>query len=145
MKQNMKVFLLALVMGMIVSYLVCVKFDNPLTILALDSKVTYFYVGAYNTLEEATNKKANYENVYIWNDNGVYKLVLGLYNKKESVDLMASYFTDKRVNFRVGEVNVAAEFIKKINDYEMLIKSSSSTYYDSLNAAILKEFGEYKS
>jgi len=34
---------------------------------------------------------------------------------------------------------------KKINDYEMLIKSSSSTYYDSLNAAILKEFGEYKS
>lgn len=143
MKQNIKIFLIALVLGMAASYIFCYKFDDPLSSFALESKVTYFYVGSYNSLDAATSKKSNYENAIIYNDSGIYKIVIGVYSSKESIELMSSYFIDSGINFRVSELKVDNTFLKNISSYEMLIKTSEKNYYDSINNSLLKLFNEY--
>jgi len=79
MKQNVKVFLVALLIGIVSCYIFCYKFDNTIITNALESKITYFSVGSYNSLENAANKKSNYKNALIYNDNGIYKVIIGVY------------------------------------------------------------------
>lgn len=144
MKHNLKVFFTALLIGMIASYIFCYKFDNPLTTLAKETKVTYFYLGSYNDYESANTKKGTYPEALIYNDNGIYKIIIGVYNEKDSIDLMSSYFWDKGLNFHQGELKVSSEFIKKISNYELLIKSSAAEkHYNDINNTILSLFNEY--
>ena len=100
MKQNIKIFLIALIIGMVISYVFFYKFDDTLITNAIESKVTYFYIGSYNNIDEANKKKNNYKNSLIYNDNGIYKIIIGVYNKKECIELMESYFLDKGLTFR---------------------------------------------
>lgn len=143
MKQNVKIFLIALVIGMISAFLVCYKLEPTIISNALETKVTYFYVGSYNDLTSANNKKANFNNAIIYNDNGIYSIIIGVYSKKESIELMESYFFDKGINFRKKEVKASGELIKTMRDYELLIASSDKSYYDNLNKSLLKLFSEY--
>lgn len=143
MKQNVKIFLIALVIGMISAFLVCYKLEPTIISNALETKVTYFYVGSYNDLTSANNKKANFNNAIIYNDNGIYSIIIGVYSKKESIELMESYFFDKGINFRKKEVKASGELIKAMRDYELLIASSDKSYYDNLNKSLLKLFSEY--
>lgn len=143
MKQNIKLFLIALIIGMISSYILCTKFDSPLEALAFESKITYFYVGSYNDLSEATTKKNKYQNALIYNDNGIYKVIIGLYSNKESIDLMSSYFIDKGLTFQKNELKVSSEFKKSCESYEVLIKTSTPNYYDNINNSLLNLFNEY--
>lgn len=143
MKQNIKLFLIALVIGMLSSYILCTKFDSPLEALALESKITYFYVGSYNNLNEATTKKNKYQNALIYNENGIYKVVIGLYSNQESIDLMTSFFIDSGITFQKSELKVSNEFKKSCESYELLIKSSETSHYDNINKSLLNLFNEY--
>lgn len=143
MKNNIKIFLIALILGMVSSYIYCTKFDNTILTKALESKVTYFFVGSYNSELEAKDKSINLKNSLIYNDNGIYKIVIGVYKSEDSILLMTSYFNDLGINFYKGELKINNEFIKNVEAYESLIKTSSKDSYDSINNYILKSFNEY--
>lgn len=143
MKQNVKIFLIALIIGMITAFIICYKFDPAVISNAIEAKITYFYVGSYNDLESATTKKNQYQNAIIYNENKVYQVIIGIYNNKECIDLMESYFLDKGVTFRKKELKVKSELLKSMQDYELLITTSSKNYYGDLNNSLLKLFNEY--
>ncbi len=143
MKDKLKVFLCALLIGMITSYFVCYKYNDNILGFAKDSKVTYFYVGVYNNLEKATIKKNSMNNAIIYNDNGLYKVLIGVYSTKESISLMSSFFLDQGITFQKEETKINSEFLKNSESYELLIKNSDETYYDNLNNSLLKLFNEY--
>lgn len=143
MKQNIKIFFIALVLGGLATYLVCYKLDTPIISNALDSKVTYFYVGSYNNLEDANNKKNKYPSSIIHEEEGIYRVIIGIYNKKECIELMESYFLDQGITFRKKEMKIGSEYLKLISNYELLITTSDKTYYNNLNNSILKLFYEY--
>ena len=143
MKENVKIFLIALVIGMITAFFVCYKYDNTIFADALANKVTYFYVGSYNNLEDATNKKNGYKTAMIYPDNGIYKVIIGVYNKKESISLMESYFLDSGIEYRTSTLKVDNELIRNIDSYELLIKSSNKNYYENINESILNTFSTY--
>lgn len=143
MKQNVKIFLIALGIGMLSAFLICYKLEPTIISNALETKVTYFYVGSYNDLNSANNKKANYSNSLIYQEEGIYKIIIGVYSKKESIELMESYFSDKGINFHKKEVKANPELIKKMHDYELLIASSEKSYYESINKSLLRLFNEY--
>ena len=143
MKQNVKIFLIALGIGMISAFVVCYKIEPTIISNALETKVTYFYVGSYNDINSANNKKSNYTNALIYNSDGIYSVIIGVYNKKESIELMESYFIDKGINFRKKEVKASQELIKAMRDYELLIATSDKNYYENLNKSLLKLFSEY--
>jgi len=143
MKNNIKIFLIALVLGMLVSYIYCTKFDNTILTKAIESKVTYFYIGSYNNELEAENKSSRLKNSLIYNDNGIYKVIIGVYKNKDSIELMTSYFNDLGITFYKSELKINNEFIKTLSTYEALIKTNTKDNYYNINSYILKSFNEY--
>lgn len=143
MKQNIKIFLIALIIGMISSYIICYKFDNSLIVNALNNHVTCFVLGAYTNEEEALAKSQNYNPSTIYNDKGIYKVIIGVYNNKKSIALMSSYFNDKNIKYTIEELDIDSQFINQIKNYEELIVTSQNIYYESLNQEIINVFNEY--
>ena len=73
MKQNKKVFLVALLIGFGVIYFYNSKFDTTIVTKALAPEATIIYVGAYNDLDKANLKKEEYPEAIIYNNENVYK------------------------------------------------------------------------
>lgn len=144
MKENVKVFLIALIIGMAVAFFLSYKFQDDVA-FALNPKVTYFYVGTYNNLDVANTKAQNYTSSFVFENNGIYQVVIGVYQDKNVIDLMSSYFLDKGITFYQEELKVDNKFLSDISNYELLIKSSDSSYYDSINSSLLNLFREYMS
>ncbi len=142
MKQNIKIFLIALVLGMGIAFLISFKFKEPIA-LAINRKATYFYVGSYNSLETANTKKANYKNSLIYQDGNIYKVVIGIYYDDEVVELMSSYYNDLGISFYQGKLEVNSDFLYNIKDLELLFKASNYDYYENVNESILNLFDEY--
>ena len=142
MKENVKIFLIALIIGMAVAFFLSYKFSDDVA-FAINPKVTYFYVGTYNNVDDANNKARNYTNSLVYEDNSLYKVVIGIYQDKGVIDLMSSYFRDQGIVFYQEEIKVDSSFLSDISNYELLILSSDAAYYESVNISILNLFGEY--
>lgn len=142
MKENVKVFLIALVLGMAVAFFLSFKFQDDV-VLAINPQVTYFYVASYNDSEKAQQKQEEYAHSLIYEDNGIYKIVIGVYQDRGVIALMSSYFSDLGIDFYTDEMKVDSSFLREIENYEYLIKSSEATYYESINTTILNLFDEY--
>lgn len=142
MKENVKIFLIALIIGMAVAFFLSYKFSDDVA-FAINPKVTYFYVGTYNNVDDANNKARNYTNSLVYEDNSLYKVVIGIYQDKGVIDLMSSYFRDQGIVFYQEEIKVDSSFLSDISNYELLILSSDAAYYESVNTSILNLFGEY--
>lgn len=144
MKENVKIFLIALILGMAIAFFLSFKFKDQVA-FALNPTVTYFYVGSYNSLEVATNLSHSYSNSVVYQDGDIYKVVIGVFSDANVVDLMSSYFEDKNISFDRGSMSVDSSFLREISSYELLIKSSDTSYYESINESILNLFREYMS
>ena len=142
MKENVKVFLIALVLGMAVAFFLSFKFQDDV-VLAFNPQVTYFYVASYNDPAKSEEKQKEFPNSLIYEDNGIYKIVIGVYQDRGVIALMSSYFSDLGIDFYTDEMKVDSSFLREIENYEYLIKSSEATYYESINTTILNLFDEY--
>ena len=71
MKENVKIFLIALILGMAVAFFLSYKFSDDVA-FALNPKVTIFYVGSYNNLDVANEKGNKYSNHLVYEDHGIY-------------------------------------------------------------------------
>ena len=142
MKENVKIFLIALILGMAIAFFLSFKFKDQVA-FAINPTVTYFYVGAYNKIEAATEKSQEYSHSVIYQDGDIYKVVIGVYYDENVIDLMRSYFEGKGISFSQGIIRADNAFLKEINNYELLIKSSDTNYYGNINESILNLFREY--
>lgn len=142
MKENIKIFVIALIIGMAIAFFLSFKFQDDVA-LAINPEVTYFYVGSYNRLEDANQKAANYPNSVIYQNGSIYQIVIGVYHGTEVIALMSSYFHDQNISFYQETMKVDSSFFKDISTYELLIKSSDASYYESVNTSMLQLFREY--
>lgn len=142
MKENIKIFLIALILGMAVAFALSYKFREPIA-FALNPEATILYVASYNNIDTATSKQANYPNSVIYEEEGIYKIVIGIFSDKIVLDLMKSYFQDQGLTFYEEKIKTNSHFLQEINNYELLIKSSETSYYDTLNKSLLNLFNEY--
>ena len=142
MKENIKIFLIALILGMAVAFALSYKFREPIA-FALNPEATILYVASYNNIDTATSKQANYPDSVIYEEEGIYKIVIGIFSDKIVLDLMKSYFQDQGLTFYEEKIKTNSPFLQEINNYELLIKSSETSYYDTLNKSLLNLFNEY--
>lgn len=142
MKENVKIFLIALILGMAVAFFLSYKFQDEVA-FAFNPEVTYFYIGTYNNMDDASTKAYQYPNSLIYENDGLYQVVIGVYQDKSIIALMSSYFQDKNISFYQEQMKVNSTFLKEIANYELLIKASDSSYYESINASLLNLFDEY--
>ena len=98
MKENIKIFLIALILGMAVAFALSYKFKEPIA-FALNPEATILYVASYNNIDTATSKQANYPDSVIYEEEGIYKIVIGIFSDKIVLDLMKSYFQDQGLTF----------------------------------------------
>lgn len=142
MKENIKIFLIALILGMVVAFALSYKFREPIA-FALNPEATILYVASYNNIDTAISKQANYPNSVIYEEEGIYKIVIGIFSDKIVLDLMKSYFQDQGLTFYEEKIKTNSHFLQEIKNYELLIKSSETSYYDTLNKSLLNLFNEY--
>ena len=142
MKENIKIFLIALILGMAVAFALSYKFKEPIA-FALNPEATILYVASYNNIDTAISKQANYPDSVIYEEEGIYKIVIGIFSDKIVLDLMKSYFQDQGLTFYEEKIKTNSPFLQEINNYELLIKSSETSYYDTLNKSLLNLFNEY--
>ena len=142
MKENIKIFLIALILGMVVAFALSYKFREPIA-FALNPEATILYVASYNNIDTAISKQANYPDSVIYEEEGIYKIVIGIFSDKIVLDLMKSYFQDQGLTFYEEKIKTNSHFLQEINNYELLIKSSETSYYDTLNKSLLNLFNEY--
>ena len=142
MKENIKIFLIALILGMAVAFALSYKFREPIA-FALNPEATILYVASYNNIDTAISKQANYPDSVIYEEEGIYKIVIGIFSDKIVLDLMKSYFQDQGLTFYEEKIKTNSHFLQEINNYELLIKSSETSYYDTLNKSLLNLFNEY--
>ena len=142
MKENVKIFLIALILGMAVAFFLSFKFQDDVA-FAINPKVTLFYVGSYNQIDVAEEKALRYANSVLYENEGIYQIVIGVYSDPSAIELMSSYFRDQGLSFYQEEIKVDSTFLSDISNYELLIKSSDSSYYESINTSLLYLFDEY--
>ena len=142
MKEHVKVFFIALAIGMVVAFFLSYKFQDDVA-FAINPKVTIFYVGTYNNYDDASIKSRDYQNSVLYQENGTYKVVIGVYQDSNVIDLMSSYYRDQGVSIYQEEIKVDSSFLKEVSEYEILIKSSDSSYFEVVNASLLQLFLEY--
>ena len=142
MKENVKIFLIALILGMAVAFFLSFKFQDDVA-FAINPKVTLFYVGSYNQIDVAEEKALRYANSILYENEGIYQIVIGVYSDPSAIELMSSYFRDQGLSFCQEEIKVDSTFLSDISNYELLIKSSDSSYYESINTSLLYLFDEY--
>ena len=142
MKENVKIFLIALILGMAVAFFLSFKFQDDVA-FAINPKVTLFYVGSYNQIDVAEEKALRYANSVLYENEGIYQIVIGVYSDPSAIELMSSYFRDQGLSFYQEEIKVDSTFLSDISNYELLIKSSDSSYYESINTSLLHLFDEY--
>lgn len=142
MKENVKIFLIALILGMAVAFFLSFKFQDDVA-FAINPKVTLFYVGSYNQIDVAEEKALRYANSILYENEGIYQIVIGVYSDPSAIELMSSYFRDQGLSFYQEEIKVDSTFLSDISNYELLIKSSDSSYYESINTSLLYLFDEY--
>ena len=127
MKENIKIFLIALILGMAVGFALSYKFREPIA-FALNPEATILYVASYNNIDTATSKQANYPDSVIYEEEGIYKIVIGIFSDKIVLDLMKSYFQDQGLTFYEEKIKTNSHFLQEINNYELLIKSSETRF-----------------
>ena len=137
MKEKIKIFIIALVIGIISSYIFYYKTDNSIIVNAIDSKATIFYVGAYSNLKDAESKSNTTINSVIYKDNDIYKIIIAEYTKKEIVELMTSYFDNLGIAFSTSNIKIDSNILKIIRNYELLIPTSDQSYYNEINKSII--------
>ena len=144
MKEKVKIFVIALVLGMVVilGYQKYFEDKNIIT-LAKESKVTLIYDGTFNNLEEARKKQDEYKMAVILNDREVYRVVIGVSSSKDSLDLLTTYFDLKNIKYKTLEYKINNNFLKEIENYELLLKAGDKEYYSQVIEAMLKLLKNY--
>ncbi len=143
MKKNVKIFILALLMGIIGTIIFTSTFDSTLITNAIEKKAYLLIGGTYTTKEQAEDKLSEYSRGIIYNNNGLYEVVIGIYPDRETKDIMASYFRDNSFTFSEKELKANGTLINNLENFAALIKKSDDEYYESINNSLLQIFKEY--
>ncbi len=144
MKQNFKVFFVALILGIGISLIYQKYFsDQNILTFAKESTITYFYVGTYNSEEEVKKMALNYANSLIYEDNGLYRLLIGACTNDNCLDLLSSYFNEENINYNKKTIKINNAYIREVQNYELLINTTDKKYYPSIISSILKTLANY--
>ena len=142
MKENVKIFLIALVIGMVVAFLISFKYKDDVA-FAFQTSATMFCLGTYNDEQIALEKSKNYPHSIVYQNNGTYQVIIGIYVDDVVCKLISSYYRDLGLYFDTEKIDVSGKFLEEIKSLEVLIKTGDEHYYENVNTSILNLFSEY--
>ncbi len=96
---------------------------------ALEKNMVYAYqVGVYASLDNAVNAMARYPVVHKYQDNGLYRLFIGVTSNNE--ELLSNYFANYEIYKK--PLVVSDQVYQDIQKYDELLKNSSKENYGAI-------------
>lgn len=122
MKQSLKVVLFSCLIGTIFAGLFFLTVKNKAEAKAVPS-IYAFQVGVFKNQENAINTAKNYENAQIIEEEGLYRVYIGLTVNNQ--DVLKNYFDKLGYNYYIKEVQVEENIIENIKKYDALFLQTS--------------------
>ena len=139
MKPYIKVLIAAVIIGVFTAFFFYNDIKNEvIAITNNDSEISLFQVGVFKVYDNALNFSESFENSLIYEDNGLYRVIIGASYHNEAKIKLEEYFTSQNITYYIKEIKMSDSFIEEITNFELiLIKTESSEVINSLNKSIL--------
>lgn len=139
MKPYIKVLIAAIICGILIAFFFYKDIKNEVVAITNnDSKISLFQVGVFKVYDNALNFSESFENSLIYEDNGLYRVIIGASYHNEAKIKLEEYFTSQNITYYIKEIKMSDSFIEEITNFELiLIKTESSEVINSLNKSIL--------
>ena len=139
MKPYIKVLIAAVIIGVLIAVFFYKDIKNEvIAITNNDSEISLFQVGVFKVYDNAINFSESFENSLIYEDNGLYRVIIGAAYHNEAKIKLEQYFTEQNITYYIKEIKMSDSFIEEITNFELiLIKTESSEVINSLNKSIM--------
>ena len=139
MKPYIKVLIAAVITGVLIAVFFYKDIKNEvIAITNNDSEISLFQVGVFKVYDNAINFSESFENSLIYEDNGLYRVIIGAAYHNEAKIKLEQYFTEQNITYYIKEIKMSDSFIEEITNFELiLIKTESSEVINSLNKSIM--------
>lgn len=139
MKPYIKVLIAAVIIGVLIAVFFYKDIKNEvIAITNNDSEISLFQVGVFKVYDNAINFSESFENSLIYEDNGLYRVIIGAAYHNEAKIKLEQYFTEQNITYYIKEIKMSDSFIEEITNFELiLIKTESFEVINSLNKSIM--------
>lgn len=139
MKPYIKVLIAAVIIGVLIAVFFYKDIKNKvIAITNNDSEISLFQVGVFKVYDNALNFSESFENSLIYEDNGLYRVIIGAAYHNEAKIKLEQYFTEQNITYYIKEIKMSDSFIEEITNFELiLIKTESFEVINSLNKSIM--------
>ena len=139
MKPYIKVLIAAVIIGVLIAVFFYKDIKNEVIAITDNaSEISLFQVGVFKVYDNALNFSESFENSLIYEDNGLYRVIIGASYHVEAKIKLEQYFTNQNITYYIKDLKVNQDIIDKISNFELiLIKTESSEVINSLNKSIL--------
>ena len=139
MKPYIKVLIAAVIIGVLIAVFFYKDIKNEVIAITNNaSEIALFQVGVFKVYDNAINFSESFENSLIYEDNGLYRVIIGASYHVEAKIKLEQYFTNQNITYYIKDLKVNQDIIDKISNFELiLIKTESSEVINSLNKSIL--------
>ena len=139
MKPYIKVLIAAVIIGVLIAVFFYKDIKNEvIAITNNDSEISLFQVGVFKVYDNALNFSESFENSFIYEDNGLYRVIIGAAYHNEAKIKLEEYFTSQNITYYIKEIKMSDSFIEEITNFELiLMKTESSEVINSLNKSIM--------
>lgn len=131
---NIKKFSLLLLIALFFGFIIFKKYK------ATDKnyeEIFILQVGAYKDYENVTKVTKNYENYIVYEEDGLYKLFIGVSTNNETYNKLINIYASNIKTFKKTLKITDKEFIRKLKEYDELIKVTNKK--ENLNIIIKEE------
>ena len=139
MKPYIKVLIAAVIIGVFIAFFFYKDIKNEvIAITNNNSEISLFQVGVFKVYDNALNFSESFENSFIYEDNGLYRVIIGAAYHNEAKIKLEEYFTSQNITYYIKEIKMSDSFIEEITNFELiLMKTESSEVINSLNKSIM--------
>ena len=107
MKPYIKVLIAAVIIGVFTAFFFYNDIKNEvIAITNNDSEISLFQVGVFKVYDNAINFSESFENSLIYEDNGLYRVIIGASYHNEAKIKLEQYFTNQNITYYIKEIKV---------------------------------------
>ncbi len=96
-------------------------------------------IGVFNDINNA-NKLASKYGAVVISENNRYRVYVAIVN--DTLNLVEKYYDDLKIPYYVRTINVSNNFYNRLLEYEVSLKNSDRSEYESIINQILKMYME---
>lgn len=144
MKKYLMITFIAVLVGSLFAFYMFCGLDKTVADVIRDDKlITVFQSGVFKDEENALMEKNKYEQAIVVHDGNLYRVYIGVSYDDEVTLAYKNYFKKNNYNYYCKKLEVSANYLTNLKNYEELIKRSfNEDTYININKDLLAKLSE---